>query len=362
MRRIPLLFLSLSIGAIACALTGCNRWLDTQPPYPVKNSGLVFGLRLGPDPIYWLDNDRALFPAYANERRVGPDGKEGSAPPGIFIWDTKSNTYRRHADLQRGPWFLCFNKGFLAYSIDGDNRGDQKVIKAGMLGNEKLLPTETFWKLHPELKQCRESRAEVRPEHRDAAVEQLRSEDGYIYIGRRETRGGHAIWTHNQNDLVKFYRPGLAEPIVLPILAKELGFAAYVSYSEAVDQYIIRPHTWRGRDVSSSVGTWPKDIPIPIYFLSRDGKVSTINIPYGTWHPYRVFVIRRGLFWISNNAPSANSKQAGGWLLRDGKVTKLFDHIVNAASVSPDGCKIAYAVNDFNRKTTEFVKLIELCK
>jgi hypothetical protein len=95
--------------------------------------------------------------------------------------------------------------------------------------------------------------------------------------------------------------------------------------------------------------------------LSPDGKVETLEIPYGTWLPYAAFLTRRGLFWVSNNAPSGHSRQAGGWIMKNGKVIKLFDQLVDAAGVSPDGCKIAYANNDFDPKTTEYVQVIDLC-
>ena len=360
-RLAPLVALAASVLLGCDALQGVGL-SGHGPKFEAKSSGLLFGKKMGVSTIYWLDNDRALFPAYANEKRIGPDGKETWAPPGIFIWDTKNNTYIRHADLQRGPWFLCFHKGFLGYSIDGDMQGEQKVIKAGILGQEVELPKNIFWKLHPELARCHDPKAEILPEHRSAVVKYLRPQDGYIYVGQPEKPGGHAIWLHNQNDRVKFFRSGQADLIALPILAKELNFSSKFSYSEYATKYLIIPHTWRGRDVSSSIETWPNGTPIPIYLLSPDGKVETIEIPYGTWQPAAAFMTRRGLFWVSNDAPSTNSKQAGGWLLQDGKITKLFEHLVDGAGVSPDGCKIAYANNDFNPKTAEFVQVIELCK
>ena len=73
-----------------------------------------------------------------------------------------------------------------------------------------------------------------------------------------------------------------------------------------------------------------------------------------------MFPTRQGLFWVSNKT-RGNSKDAGGWLLKDGKVTKLFDQLVDGAGVSPDGCTIAYANNDFDPKTTEYVQAIDLC-
>jgi hypothetical protein len=86
-------------------------------------------------------------------------------------------------------------------------------------------------------------------------------------------------------------------------------------------------------------------------------------VPYGTWViPHMAWPTRQGLFLASSHAPSTNSLQAGGWLLKHGRMVKLFDHLVSAAGVSPDGCKIAYANNDFNPQTTEYVRVIDLCR
>lgn len=347
------------------ALSGCdvlqNIGLTGQDQkFETKSSGLGFGKRIGVSPIYWLDNDRALFPGYANEKRIGPDGKEVWTPPGIFIWDTKGNTYVRHADLQRGHWFLCFNRGFLGYSTDGDMRGEQKVIKAGMLGQEKELSRSVPWKLHPELDQCDDPVAEIRPDHRGASVAHLRPQDGYIYVGPyRDDSPGILL---RPDEPVHFFQAKKDDRLPLSILAKELDSNFKLSYSAYADRYIIVPGNARSRDMTKSDRSWPRGQPIPIYLLSPGGKLETIEIPYGTWYPAAAFMTRRGLFWVSNDAPSTNSKQAGGWLLQDGKMTKLFEHLIDGAGVSPDGCKIAYAYNDYNRSTTEFVHVIELCQ
>lgn len=112
--------------------------------------------------------------------------------------------------------------------------------------------------------------------------------------------------------------------------------------------------------MQESQPSWTKDEPVPIYLISPDGTVETIEIPPGIWHPHAVYPTREGLFWVSNDTRT-NSRDAGGWLLKDGKVTKLFDQLVDGAGVSPDGCTIVYANNDFNPKTTEYVQAIDLC-
>lgn len=355
-----------AVGLVGCDSGPLASLFGTKPPFPAKSSGLIFGTRSFMTPIYWIDNDHALFPGYAVERKKDASGKEvvSGTPPGVYIWDIKNNTYMRHADLTEPIWFLCFNKSFVAYSIDSqgeDTRGPKLVVKAGMLGQETLLPKELFWKEHPELKQCHDPKAEVRPEHQGGGIDYLRAEDGYLYAGAAIASEGHfTINADNQNVPIKFYKPGRTEPINLPVLPKETFLVE--KYSDYGHKYLIIPSRPKSRDFSSSDGSWPPDTPKPIYLLSSDGAVETVEIPAGPWVSMNAaYMTAKGIFIVSNNAVGANSRNAGGWLLHDGKVTKLFDQLVDGAGVSPDGCKIAYANNDFNPKTTEYVQVIDLC-
>ena len=348
-----------------------NGLAGTHCPFPIKNSGLLFGKRNigGSEQIYWLDNEHALFPAYAVESETGPDGKKvlTATPPGIYVWDVANNTYIRHANLQQSNWFMCFNDGFIAYSIGssdipvkGSDKWDkQKIMMAGQLGHERQLPLDIMWRNQPELKQCYSmphSNNHGLP--KNTIYGNLRPQDGYIYDAQGQGGAGNPITVEDFNKLVKLYRPGNSKPIVLPILVKEMG---RITYSRFAQKYLLIPHTWRAWNNPKIDRGWPPNISIPIYLISPNGTVNTITIPPGTWFPARVFMTKLGLFWISDNAPNGNSRQAGGWLLRDGKVIKLFDHLVDAAGVSPDGCNIVYANNDFNPKTTEYTQVIELC-
>lgn len=60
--------------------------LEAKSPYPVKSSGLLFGRKIGVQPIYWLDNDRALFPAYAPPTAKSTDGQEKMAALSIGLY------------------------------------------------------------------------------------------------------------------------------------------------------------------------------------------------------------------------------------------------------------------------------------
>jgi hypothetical protein len=354
--------LAVSVLSGCDALQGVGSTANS-PKFETKSSGLEFGRRFGPDPIYWLDNDRALFPGYANEKRVGPDSKEAWAPPGLFIWDTKNDKITRHADLGK-EFFFCYNAGFVTYTTHTEEDRKNWIQYEGQFGSEQALPpgSATNWESHqPYYAACPKINPEklLRPEHRNQHVSAkfLREQDGYIYVGQIES-----VKLRNPDDPVQYYRTGQTDPIELPILAKEMRSATKLSYSEYAGKYLIIPDIWKGWAVGNSIGSWPKDLPIPIYLLSPDGKLETIEISYGTWFPERVFLTRKGLFWVSSSAPSTNSKQAGGWLLQNGKPVKLFEHLPEGVGVSPDGCKIAYAANDYNRDTTEFVHVIELCK
>ncbi|MEN6585776.1 MAG: hypothetical protein ABFE02_06965 [Sulfuricella sp.] len=336
--RMHALYAVLALGLSVLGLYGCDanqagNWFGTKSPYPVKSSGLLFGGNISFSPIYWLDNDRVLLPGYSRKHPQSTDGTDPATKGfGVYIWNTSNNTYVRHADFNTPRWFLCFNKGFIAYSIGSqgeEDRGSKYILKAGMLGHEKRLPTEIFWKFHPELKQCHEPKAEVRPEHRGGGIDFLRAEDGYLYAGAATASEGHyTINAQNQNEPVKFYQPGRAEPISLPILPKETFQVE--TFSEYGRKYLIIPSRPKSRDFSSSDESWPPGTPKPIYLLSRDGTVETIEVPAGPWVTMdAAYITAKGIFIVSNNAVGANSSNAGGWLLHDGKITKLFDQLVD---------------------------------
>jgi hypothetical protein len=253
---------------------------------------------------------------------------------------------------------MCFNDGYIAYSIDGDQKSHRFTLKAGKLGSETVLPATSDGK-HPELDQCNGwPRIEGRS---DARIYDLRPDDGKIFVAKSDDPG-LSINAKNQNNHVLLYRPGSSTPIELPILAKEMDFAAKLSYSQYAKRYVLIPHTWRSHDAPGRIDGWPSNISQPIYLISANGDVSTTEIPSGTWRASAAFPTQRGLFWISNETVHRESKSAGGWLLENGKAQKLFENLVDTAAVSPDGCKIVYQTNDFNKDTIDQLQLIDICQ
>lgn len=353
-----------TLGAIAMSDSKAglfDKMLETKAPYPVKSSGLAFGRGFGNlEPVYWLDNERAMFAAFAPITVKEPNGQEkiSGTPLGIYIWDVKHNTYKRYADLEKSAWILQYDHGNIAYSLESDPHGNV-VAMIGKMGEEKRVTLKGGGGILPELLPSRGPGLRFRHEEGGVSTmfHDLLPQHGYIHVGSGPA--GSTINKNNQNDHPKLHRPGSTQPIELPILAKEMSPCEF-SYSEYLGKYVLLPGRSRRHVMGTATPDWGKDEAVPIYLISPDGKVETIEIPSGYWHPLAVFPTRQGILWVSNDTRT-NSRDAGGWLLKDGKVTKLFDQLVDGAGVSPDGCTIVYANNDHNPKTTEYVQAIDLC-
>lgn len=357
---------------VACDAGGL---FGTKSPWPVIESRLAYGTRFEGDPIYWLDNDRVLIPGYERHADV-PVGKEAPGTftsLGLYVWDTKKNTYDRLSGL-RSRYVLCYNDGYIVYTPleEGEDEEAAYRVREGPLGHEEeklLSPSSTpidYDRGQPAYSPCPriDPAKRLRPDHvgRHVPAWFLKEEDGYLSTGN-PLEPGSGITPKTQDDPVKLYSSSQAEPIALPLLAKELDAGSKLRFSPYIERYVITPSNWKERDLRSSLGDWPRARPMPVYLLAPDGKADAVEVPYGTWlPPHMAWPTRQGLFIASSNAPTANSKQAGGWLSKDGRMIKLFDHLVSAAGVSPDGCKIAYANNDFKPETTEYVRIINLCE
>ncbi len=358
-RRSALAQQILAIGTIlalaTCSLTACgqdaanslNRLLAMKPPYPDTSWSLIYAIHKmrPPDDIYWLDNDRILFPGYE---------KQGDSLPFVIILNTRTGQYTKEAPLRQHFW-MCFNRGFLAYNISEDEHGFAKTMMAGPLGQVKLLASPSPGQQEPELKQCHgwpnDDLTEQRP---NANVRNLSPEDGYLLI--EDHSRTHSMRIENPEAPVQLFKPGKA-PIDLPIQKKEVD-SSRVTYSEFAGLYLIVPEL--PRSGTYGVVTWPLDLPIPVYTISHDGDVKAIELPAGS-QPAGVYLTRKGLIWVSN-ATHGNSRDAGAWLLIDGKAQKIIEHFVTGIGISPDGCKVAYSVNSWDPQKTDNLHLMNLCQ
>ena len=185
----------------------------------------------------------------------------------------------------------------------------------------------------------------------------LDPKDGYIRVATYDKSSRSLVTEENQHDPVVLVRPN-GDLLPLPIENKEMA-TPLLQYSSYMDAYVIRARKPRNADIGVTT-TWPKDQPYPIYILSHDGNVRVIEFPPGIPNVFEAYPTRAG--WvIGSNTTSGNSRQAGAWLIKDGKPQKLFEHLVTAMGVSPDGCKLAYAFNSYNPMLVDTVHVMNLC-
>lgn len=341
MRKKTILRLIVSVWAYA-ALAACS---PVGHDYPETVARLIY-MRAADEfrPIFWLDKDRVFIPGYAPDDSSNPKD-------GIFILDTRTNTYQRYTDLvgERSAWF-CYFDGFISYPVLGsDGKFHQKE---GKMGEEREVP-DSEKQLDPSQRRsyskCKKiDRAKrFRPEHRQLDQTRspvravfLREEDGYIFLDHcREAYCAHIVREYYDQP-AKLNRYDRKEPTDLPILVKEMS-GSIVRYAAWAGKYIIASRARRDRPYESGEGMAGKE-PLRIYLLSPDGSIEAIPLADGAWlPPGDAALTRAGIFLAANNATRAND---GGWLVKaDGRRQHLFSGVTIASGVSPDGCKLAYA-------------------
>jgi len=377
------LFKSLkTIGIISILIHCMNAEAgsnEAKLPYPVSTSTLEFvGLVAGISRIAWLDNDRVLVPAVEVEKHKDSSGKEiyTASPFGLYIWDVKKNTTTRYATL--GPidsYLFQYDHGNIAYSLEKHEYG---VVDAmiGKMGEEKPMTIDRgHGGILPELEPSMGPglRFLHDPENHSlvTAIYALMPDDGYIQGVKGKP--GNVYWPDetNENDPVYLSHGEGSKPIALPIFAKELSGANF-AYSDYLKKYTLIPSMAKNKRLADP--NWNlrgTNDPYPYYLISSNGQVEAGEIPPGYWSPAEVFPSSQGIFWVSNNLDKHGIawatlhkddiyQDAGGFLLKDDKVIKLFDRRVRGASVSPDGCTIAYAAEQPDH-IPNYLKAINLC-
>ena len=357
---------TVAVG-LALMLSGCE---SSAHGYSERVS------RLLPDDsrLYWLDNDRVFVPGYAPDDKLMDE--EGKPKKGLYILDTRNNTYVRHADLGYYSRF-CFYQGFITYSTfnkHGVDRSKNRQME-GLFGQEKLLPPGVGFNAelgdNKSYTDCPRSDREkrLRPEH--VALEKahfpvgamfLRPEDGYIYSGRCKKEYCDGRGSSDRDDFdepVKLYRPNQNEPIELPILGKELGLRSYIRYVEWINKYLIVPATRKDTPVGYSYALSGK-APYRVYLMSPNGEIETITIPDGKWLPPSDAAWTRGGLYFNGNQGTEQGE--GGWLLKpDGKLKRIFDRSRPSES-SPDGCKLAVSASSRHKNSENgLIRIVDFC-
>lgn len=312
------------IGLIVavCIVTAVSGyWIAHRPPYPILDSGYWVDTG-GQYNIYWMDNRRIIFTG----------GGIGAGSPSLYIWDTHENkTTLIRADAAG----LCYSNGYVRYLAD--NLGQQFGRQGA--GSISAIEEKPFVMLKGEAASytarnqftCHDVDLRQLPGYGDDKERlPLREEHGFLEMGAKSS---------GSSDMpLRLFPPGNTTGIELPLKQWQVLYKpiTYVEFANAYLMYASQPAPRTGHT------TWPKNQPYPIHFLSPDGTVRTVNIPYikGMSGLANFWATREGLV-VNEYGPGG--KLAVNFVANDNqRVAKILDGTILPAAVSPDGCKLAF--------------------
>jgi hypothetical protein len=314
--------------------------------------------------LAWLDNWRVMFSGVLLH-------KDRTEKRGIHIWDVAANKVSQYSEHVK----FCYGAGYIVAVGPRQERNDEKrsaisLISHGVLGQER---NETCDSLTGKGCQgmlnmsCKPREYVGQPLGNESSILlELRSSDGVIVS---LSAGG---LLDSLEKIKKYY----SKPLMLvskrypkgkslPIAAIEEPMARGAAYSDFAQRYVLVPHRPIDGEPRHSTN-WPKERPQPVYLMSSDGAIDAIQVP---WRAEWTTVIsamptRSGLIFMGGGG---HSNQWGGLFLYDNREVWSLDRgRVETFAVSPDGCRVAYAIiNDYGKiKNVRFnsIKSINFCE
>jgi hypothetical protein len=307
---------SSAILFISLLLDGCAHALTVAPGYTV--SEIPYAAHI----LQWIDNETVLF---AGARRTGGTLNRHSTwgSQGVHRWNVRNGEVVELMKVGEGAAMLCYDRGHLYVAF---NRGDERVIREGSLGQEKEIVYK--WRSESPFKgvfnpyNCR-YREIPRPTGPDyGVVTVLRDDHGFIEAERPSEPLPDR----------KYYlvRPsGERIQITLPCLARAPRFSVHRQ------AYVYQ----------DGGGAWGPDVERRICVIGVDGRVIEHKLPKGPWMDATVYGMptRQGTLMVSL---ASLAKAEGAYLVKGEKVEQLLKGYIAAAfAVSPDGCKVAVSIN-----------------
>jgi hypothetical protein len=316
----------------------------------------------------WLDNRRVLF--------FGALPNKELETRGLFIWDVVANTVSQYSSHVR----FCYADGYIVAFGASPPRTDPErpalvPVRYGQIGKEKDdicdIKTRKGCPPAPKNMSCKPGEYTASPLRDYPNVEvDFRNEHGAILSkGRAKNvdEGGpskmeerkafydYPLILHN-----KQYPAG--KP--LPITAIEEIKSHRSGYSEYLKRYVLL--TERPTDGEFGRFTiWPPGRAQPVYLMSSDGTVETIQVPSrSSWSTIHLAMPSwAGMVFMGSGG---YQEQWGGLFLYDGReVWDLDRGRMETLAVSPDGCRVAYAINNDYGKTRNVhfnsIKSINFC-
>lgn len=354
----------LAAVAVVAALAVPAQWVGAQsmPAYRIVESGYYID-RIPPTVFGWADNERFVF------KGVLPSERDQTelASPLIKIWDTAKNSVTPYKNLRHA----CFKDRKIRYAEKGNEpeKSGKYVWWEGPLGKERRFEkaneprtsdSEFRFATRPKSPfHCGLIfRDELDPPTKDASRNfiVLRDGDGYLDIGtnlvgkRREEQefGRKILWYHP--------RVPQGKELNIP-LAYDFGLTL-PRYSSFANNYVLVPSAPSAKTEKGGES---------IYYVLNPGSLTAERrsvprfAPSGGFTQGRIEFGKVGVVFTGSGDPW--HQWAGIYLFSDGKVTRIERGSMTDLNVSPDGCKVAYAIQTRNTEmgTPIEVKLTNIC-
>ena len=333
--------------------SGCNlqAWsADAINGAPSGSSHIIDTGILGRREVYWIDDERVLFPGY-DRTRSSAIGSASAPQPVLYIYNLTTREAQIVADIPEAD-HVCYSDGFVSYAV---SRAGERYIREGMLGAEvNRKPTESRPGRKIQLNEltCKEfDLAAADKVYPGFWFVPLREKEGY-YGGQKKESFVQA------SESPMFYLPNGANrrPIALPI---RLGEKDRISYSKYLGAYVIE-YTPSAKN-QNTIGR--------MSVLDTKGKVTGFNIPAGPWMRGSVGYApsKKGVI-ISSTALGRRSRHdpgdAGIYLVAGNSVKRLLTGFPGRpVAPSPDGCKIAAIVDSYTApETRATLRIIDICE
>ena len=337
----------LLVAVVACHGCSALTWAE----YPLKDSGRVAN---SASDIYWVDDHRVLFQGHfwnADGSIKGPGGVPKNSET-LYEWDIESGALTEHGDIGGG---LCYANGYVRYwrRNESDSERSRAEWIAGELGRQARI--DSLY-ITVDRETCKARSDDLLPEWTQGkAVLRLRADHGFLVLGEK---------TEDRNTPVTYHPKGVRSGVVMPFRRREARLASikYVPFKDAYlitgDYFISDPHHPLG---GYNRSPWPKEKPMPVWWLRPDGTVTEINLHNDTRFGVWIFAMRPGLFFIS---PGASVNMDGLFFTSEATVKRIVKGFIDRYAVSPDGCKIAINHSQISRPSRPqgTLKVVDLCK
>jgi hypothetical protein len=326
---------------------------EPASPYPIVDSGVWASTNWSGD-VYWLDNERVLFLGSEHGKFVVQEHQA------LLAWDTTKHSITM---LKQNISWLCYRNGvvLLSQKIDNLAGGPWKYrFFRGPLGEEQ--PYEQDAKDIPDRLNCRVVKINAADGRRPPG-RYLLEKDGYLGRDKNQPSDQRA------NSPAMYFKGEESEGIPLPFGVRQVESIEYYDFRKA---YFLYGWFYDAK-IGGVTTLWPKTLPHPVWWLTREGSTTEVLIPSGPWNAGGGVLFtpsQRGVLVTYQGGVKSDRDPGtqGVYLVQgNGATKKLIGGFVHRPGLSPDGCKIAFShapnaetdrPNGKNRRT---LKMIDLC-